>query len=133
MNIKQTAHDLVRATKKAAGYDIKAAHSAVIPSGSHKLIRTGLFIEDMPYYMEAQVRSRSGLAMKHGVFVLNGVGTIDADYEGEIGVILFNSGDKPFHILDGDRIAQLVFSEVLHPIEQVMAVERGVGGFGSTG
>lgn len=100
------------------------------------LVKTGLFIE-IPVGYECQVRSRSGLALKKGISVLNAPGTIDADYRGEIGVILINLSDKDFVIEDGERIAQLVFAEVKQVIwEEVIQLTdtiRGAGGFGSTG
>jgi dUTP pyrophosphatase len=100
------------------------------------LIKTGLFIE-IPEGFECQVRPRSGLALKKGISVLNSPGTIDADYRGEIGVILINLSDEKFVVKDGERIAQLVFAEV-NQAQWVEAVEltdtkRGAGGFGSTG
>jgi len=131
--IKQTGFKLERATKCAAGYDIRSAESCTIAVNGRKLIKTGIYISGMENTVEAQVRSRSGLALKHGVFVLNGVGTVDADYAGEVGVILYNSGEKPFSIFRGDRIAQLVFNQIIHPLDACADVERGEGGFGSTG
>lgn len=104
--------------------------------GESALVSTGLSIE-LPSGYEAQVRSRSGLALKNGVVVLNSPGTIDADYRGEIGVILVNHGMKPFNIRHGDRIAQLVIARVeqlpLVEVTELTDTERGAGGFGSTG
>jgi dUTP pyrophosphatase len=101
-----------------------------------QLIPTGLFIE-LPAGFEAQVRPRSGLAFKYGITVLNSPGTIDADYRGELKVILINLGDEPFEIRDGERIAQLVVAaheQVQWELTETLAdSERGAGGFGSTG
>jgi len=100
------------------------------------LVKTGLFLE-IPQGYEAQVRPRSGLAFKNGITVLNTPGTIDADYRGEVGVILINLSDKAFEIVNGERIAQLVFAKVeqanLIPDITLSETERGAGGFGSTG
>jgi dUTP pyrophosphatase len=127
-------------TADAAGMDLVAANPAtepvIIASGARAMVPTGLTIE-LPKGTEAQVRPRSGLAAKHGVTVLNSPGTIDADYRGEVSVILINHGDAPFTIQRGDRIAQMV----LAPVTQVRLAEvvvltktnRGAGGFGSTG
>jgi deoxyuridine 5''-triphosphate nucleotidohydrolase (dut) len=108
----------------------------VLHPGERKLIPTGIAIA-MPVGLEAQVRPRSGLALKHGVTVLNTPGTIDADYRGEVGVILINLGQEPFTVQRGDRIAQLVFQYVprvaLVEVEELPPSERGAGGFGSTG
>lgn len=122
-------------TAGAAGCDIKSSAALVIPPGESSVVPTGLFLE-IPQGYEGQVRSRSGLAAKNGVFVLNSPGTIDSDYRGEIKVILANMGPDPFPIFIGDRIAQLVIA----PVTQVTFEEsdftqtsRGAGGFGSTG
>jgi dUTP pyrophosphatase len=124
----------------AAGLDLLAAVPLDVPlilaPGQHALVPTGLSIALPPGY-EAQVRPRSGLAAKHGVTVLNSPGTVDADYRGEISVILINHGAIPFTIRRGERIAQLVIAAVARA-ELVAAVtlsttERGSGGFGSTG
>ena len=100
------------------------------------LVPTGLTIALPPGY-EAQVRPRSGLAAKHGVTVLNAPGTVDADYRGEIGVLLINHGDAPFPIRRGERIAQMVVAAVVRaelvPVDKLAATDRGSGGFGSTG
>jgi len=100
------------------------------------IVGTGLFIE-LPVGVEAQVRSRSGLAVKNGVCVLNSPGTIDADYRGEIGVVLVNLSKEDFSIINGERIAQLVISRheraVWQEVEKLSVTERGEGGFGSTG
>jgi dUTP pyrophosphatase len=124
-----------KATEQAVGYDIYAAEDEVVRPLDRKLIRTGIKL-NMPAGIEAQIRSRSGLASKHGVFVLNSPGTIDPDYRGEVKVLLFNSGHMPFDIERGDRIAQLVFSSYLSPqvsYSKDPSYVRGEGGFGSTG
>lgn len=127
----------VAATAHAAGYDLTAAldEAMVLLPGARAAVPTGLAIA-LPDGLEGQVRPRSGLGMKHGVTVLNAPGTIDADYRGEVKVLLVNLGDAPFRIESGDRIAQLVVARY----ERVAFVEgdlddtaRGVGGFGSTG
>lgn len=104
--------------------------------GEYTLIKTGLFME-LPEGYEAQVRPRSGLAFKHGITVLNSPGTIDADYRGEVGVLLINHGKETFVIEDGERIAQLVvarFEQVQwEEVEALGDSNRGAGGFGSTG
>lgn len=122
-------------TEGAAGMDLRAAHSLVVAPGGFGLVKTGIRIE-LPVGYEAQVRSRSGLALKQGLFVLNSPGTIDADYRGEIGVILANFGPNDVRINARDRIAQLVVSRVERVVWQIEALspsERGAGGFGSTG
>jgi dUTP pyrophosphatase len=124
----------------AAGLDLLAAVAEdapiVLASGKYTLVPTGLSIALPPGY-EAQVRPRSGLAVKHGVTVLNAPGTVDADYRGEIGVPLINHGDVPFTIRRGERIAQLVIAPVVQaelvPVTTLSSTERGSGGFGSTG
>ena len=124
-----------KATEKSVGYDIYAAVDEVIRPLDRKLIRTGIKL-NMPVGIEAQIRSRSGLALKYGVFVLNSPGTIDPDYLGEVKVLLFNSGHTPFDIERGDRIAQLVFNSYLSPqvsYSKSPSYVRGEGGFGSTG
>ena len=125
-------------TSASAGLDIRAfiEEKYTLNPGERKLIKTGLFLE-IPEGYEAQVRSRSGLALKNGITVLNSPGTIDADYRGEIGVILINHSSEIFEINSGDRIAQLVFAKVEQAIwyetESLNETERGEGGFGSTG
>jgi dUTP pyrophosphatase len=124
----------------AAGLDLVAAvredSPLVLPPRKHAMVPTGLTIA-LPPGFEAQVRPRSGLAAKHGVTVLNSPGTIDADYRGEIGVILINHGDQPFTIRRGERIAQMVIAPVVRAELVVAAAlsttDRGGGGFGSTG
>lgn len=132
-----------RGSNGSSGFDLRAAvdGDTMLPPGERKLIPTGLVLEIPPGY-EGQVRPRSGLALKHGIGVLNSPGTIDSDYRGEVGVILVNHGAEPFPIRRGDRIAQLVIARV----EEVEWEEteagfigeggesgRGAGGFGSTG
>jgi dUTP pyrophosphatase len=124
----------------AAGLDLLAAvpedAPVMLAPGKHALIPTGLTIA-LPQGYEAQVRPRSGLAAKHGVTVLNSPGTVDADYRGEVCVLLINHGDQPFPIRRGERIAQMVIAEVarveLVPVTSLSATDRGSGGFGSTG
>jgi dUTP pyrophosphatase len=124
----------------AAGLDLLAAvpeHAPMILApGQYAMIPTGLVIA-LPSGYEAQVRPRSGLAAKHGVTVLNSPGTIDADYRGEINVLLINHGGAPFTIRRGERIAQMVIAAVvqakLRPVASLSETERGSGGFGSTG
>jgi dUTP pyrophosphatase len=126
------------ATDQAAGLDLAAAVSAdlTLLPGARALVPTGFAIALPPGY-EAQVRPRSGLALKHGVTVLNSPGTIDADYRGEIGIVLANLGDKPFVISRGTRIAQLVVAPVTRiawtEVASLDDTARGAGGFGSTG
>ena len=124
----------------AAGLDLLAAVPAesplMLPPGKYAVVPTGLTIA-LPSGFEAQVRPRSGLAAKHGVTVLNSPGTIDADYRGEISVILINHGEAPFVIRRGERIAQMVIAPVvqaeLTAAASLSATDRGSGGFGSTG
>jgi dUTP pyrophosphatase len=123
----------------AAGLDLLAAvpeaSPLILAPGQHALVPTGLTIA-LPSGYEAQVRPRSGLAARHGVTVLNAPGTVDADYRGEIGVLLINHGDAPFAIRRGERIAQLVIASVVRaeliPATALSATDRGSGGFGST-
>lgn len=125
-------------TSASAGLDIRAfiEEKLTLSPGERKLIKTGLFLE-IPEGYEAQVRPRSGLALKNGITVLNSPGTIDADYRGEIGVILINHSSENFEINSGDRIAQLIFAKVEQAVwfetESINETERGQGGFGSTG
>lgn len=127
-------------TAEAAGFDLVAAlaegEEMVLAPGARALVPTGLVFE-IPSGHEGQVRPRSGLALKHGVTVLNAPGTIDADYRGEVKVILVNLGEAPFRILRGERIAQFVAAPVtraeLVAVDAVGDTARGAGGFGSTG
>jgi dUTP pyrophosphatase len=124
----------------AAGLDLLAAvpdnEPVVLAPGQHALIPTGLAIA-LPEGYEAQVRPRSGLAVRHGVTVLNAPGTVDADYRGEIGVPLINHGSAPFTVRRGERIAQMVIAPVVQaeliPVATLSTTVRGSGGFGSTG
>ena len=125
-------------TKGSAGMDIRAYlnETVFIEPGKRALIPTGLFMEFEPGY-EVQIRARSGLAAKHGIGLVNGVGTIDSDYRGEIKVALINMGEDAFAVNNGDRIAQMVIAPVVHaevePVDALSDTERGAGGFGSTG
>ncbi len=125
-------------TCSSAGMDLRANLDApvTLAPGERRLIPTGLYIA-LPDGYEAQVRPRSGLALKHGITVLNSPGTIDADYRGEVGVILINHSDKAFVIEDGERVAQMVvaaYSRVeWRATESLDETERGAGGFGHTG
>ncbi len=125
-------------TDLAAGLDIQARPDGIIElaPGERCLVPTGLAVAIPPGY-EIQVRPRSGLAIKHGIALVNSPGTIDADYRGEIGVILINHGRDKFTITPGDRIAQLVVAPVCHAelneVEQLSETSRGEGGFGHTG
>jgi dUTP pyrophosphatase len=122
----------------SAGLDIRAfiEESITLKPFERKLVKTGLFLE-IPIGYEAQVRPRSGFALKNGVTVLNSPGTIDADYRGEVGVILINLSQEKVETHSGDRIAQLVFAKVEQAewteVETLSETERGQGGFGSTG
>jgi dUTP pyrophosphatase len=124
----------------AAGLDLLAAvpegTPLILAPGKHAMVPTGLAIA-LPSGFEAQVRPRSGLAAKHGVTVLNSPGTIDADYRGEINIILINHGEAPFTIRRGERIAQMVIAPVVQGqlvlVTSLSTTERGSGGFGSTG
>lgn len=125
-------------TAQAAGMDLLACIDVdvTLAPGERRLIPTGLYLE-IPAGYEAQVRPRSGLALKHGITCLNTPGTIDADYRGEVGVILINLGQEPFVISRGMRIAQLVFAPCLQAVWQpeveLADSERGGGGFGHSG
>lgn len=137
--INKSSHPLPSyETIASAGMDIRASLSEAVTLQSleRTIIKTGLFIE-LPIGFEAQVRPRSGLAAKKGITVLNSPGTIDADYRGEIGVILVNLSKDPFTIEDGERIAQLVIAKheraVFEAVDVLSETMRGEGGFGSTG
>lgn len=125
-------------TPSAAGMDLRAdlEKPVTLAPGERRLVSTGLCLE-IPEGYEAQVRPRSGLALKHGVTVLNAPGTIDADYRGEVGVILINHGIQSYFIEPGERIAQLVFARIaraeLVAADSLADSERGDGGFGHTG
>ncbi len=126
------------ATEHSAGMDLLAAvdGDVVLQPGERKLIPSGIAVA-LQTGTEAQVRPRSGLALKHGISVLNAPGTIDADYRGEVGVVLINLGAEPFTVTRGSRIAQMVvaphYQVTLNPVEELQPSVRGEGGFGSTG
>ena len=126
------------ATPGAAGMDLSASttYPVILAPGAFTVIPCGFAIA-LPHGFEAQIRPRSGLAAKHGVTVLNAPGTIDADYRGEVGVILINHGDQDFTVTRGMRIAQMVIAPVspalLHEVAELPDTARGAGGFGSTG
>ena len=124
------------ATAHAAGMDVVAAESVTLAPGARHAVATGFAIA-VPEGYEVQVRPRSGLALKHGITCLNTPGTIDADYRGEVKVILANLGDKGFEVVRGERIAQLVPAPVVRArfveAETLDETDRGGGGFGSTG
>lgn len=137
--INKSKHQLPSyATELSAGMDIRAnlIEPVVLKPLEHKLIPTGLFIA-LPEGYEAQLRPRSGLALKHGISLANAIGTIDADFRGEIGVILINLSSDPFTICDGERICQMVIATHSQiswkPVEVLDDTERGTGGFGHTG
>jgi dUTP pyrophosphatase len=142
MNIKiinKSAHNLPHyETEASAGMDLRAniTEPIILKPLERALVKTGLFIE-LPVGIEAQVRPRSGLAYKNGLTVLNSPGTIDADYRGEIGVILVNLSNTDFVIENGERVAQLVIAKHERAewiaVEELSETERGAGGFGSTG
>lgn len=122
----------------AAGFDISAfiEKDFSLAPGCRALIPTGLYFE-VPSGYEAQIRARSGLAINHGIGVVNGIGTVDSDYRGEIKVPLINWSDEEFTIRNGDRIAQVVIAEAkqvtIRPVDELSDSERGTGGFGHTG
>ena len=126
------------ATSMSAGFDLRAnlEEPVTLKAGDRMLIGTGLFIALEPGY-EAQVRSRSGLALKKGITVLNAPGTVDADYRGEVGVILYNASKEDFVIEPGERIAQMVIAKYeqisWEQVETLDETERGAGGYGHTG
>lgn len=137
--INKSHHPLPQyVTDFSAGMDIRAnlTEPIVLKSLERKLIPTGLFIA-LPEGYEAQMRPRSGLALKHGITLLNTPGTIDADYRGEIGIILVNLSSDPFTVNDGERICQMVIAQHSQvdwePVEVLDETERGAGGFGHTG
>ncbi len=137
--VNRSQHPLPKyATALSAGMDLRANLSAPItlPPMGRALIPTGLFLQ-LPEGWEAQVRPRSGLAIKKGITVLNSPGTVDADYRGEVGVVLINLSTEDFVVEDGDRIAQMVFARFekgeFVEVEALDETERGAGGFGHTG
>lgn len=140
IHIKNTGRHPLPAyhSKEAAGMDIQANLDAPVTLASleRRVIPTGLYVAIEPGY-EIQIRARSGLSLKHGITLANGVGTIDSDYRGEVGVILMNLSDTPYKIQDGDRIAQMVVAKVEKArwieVEELDATERSDGGFGHSG
>ena len=142
MDSRPYAQPLVKQTPNSAGYDLANGTSdrIVLYPGKHTLVRTGIVV-NIPEGYEIQVRSRSGLAAKHGVMVLNSPGTVDSDYQGEICVIMYNAGVDVFHINPGTRIAQAVVNNLpavamIRGVQMDLFVEeteRGQNGFGSTG
>jgi dUTP pyrophosphatase len=125
-------------TPHAAGMDLYAdlEHDLILQPGDRTLVQTGIAIA-IPHGFEAQIRPRSGLALKHGITLVNSPGTIDPDYRGEIGVIVINHGSEPFAIRNGERIAQMVFAPIARAVLRELAdldeTSRGPGGFGHTG
>lgn len=137
--INKSHHDLPQyATPQSAGVDLRAnlESPVILEPMQRRLVPTGLFMA-LPPGFEAQVRPRSGLALKHGITVLNSPGTIDADYRGEVCVVLANLSEEPFVINDGERIAQMVIARheqaEWEPVDTLDETERGAGGFGHTG
>ena len=126
------------ATPHSAGLDLRAnlTETVVLEPNQRFLVPTGLFMA-IPEGFEGQVRPRSGLALKHGITVLNSPGTIDADYRGEVKVLLINLGTEPFSITNGERVAQLIISKYYplawQEVSELSSTERGTGGYGSTG
>jgi len=119
-----------------AAYDLRAREAAAVAPGRVRLVPTGLFLE-LPVGYEAQIRPRSGLALRQSVTLLNTPGTIDAGYRGEVGIILYNAGQEEFRVERGDRIAQMVIQQLpevtLEAADELGGSQRGGGGFGSTG
>lgn len=140
VNIRNTADQPlpVYQTSLSAGMDLRAANETeiILKPGERMLVPTGLFIE-LPEGYEAQIRPRSGLALKHGVTVLNSPGTIDADYRGEVKVLLINHGSEAFPIHAGDRIAQMIVAKhetvIWQAVDELSETARGAGGYGSSG
>lgn len=138
--INRSHHPLpAYSTPESAGMDVRAFlpdGSVTLAPGERTLIPTGLFMQ-LPAGYECQIRPRSGLALRSGITILNSPGTIDADYRGEIGVIVINVGTEPFIIADGERICQMVIKEYVKaswtPVSRIDETERGDGGFGHTG
>ncbi|XP_046398381.1 deoxyuridine 5'-triphosphate nucleotidohydrolase-like [Ischnura elegans] len=128
------AHPLYKGSKDAAGFDLKSAYDYTIPSRGRALVKTDLQIE-LPRGCYGRVAPRSGLALKHGIDV--GAGVIDADYRGNVGVVIFNNSDEDFVIKSGDRVAQLICEVILYPnveeVNELNNTERGSNGFGSSG
>lgn len=128
-----------RQTELSAGYDVSANEDIIINPGDTKMVKTGIYVE-LPPNLEMQIRPRSGLALKNGIQVANAPGTLDADYRGELKIILFNTSPSPFPVSKGMRIAQIVYNEFIvvkydgvETKEELSKTERGEGGFGSSG
>ena len=125
-------------TEGSAGADLRAYldEPVTLQPGERRLVPTGLFVE-LPVGIEAQIRARSGMAIKHGIGLVNGVGTVDSDYRGEWNIPLINFSNEPYTIHNGDRIAQVVFASYVKGefvvTEKIDETERGAGGFGHTG
>lgn len=138
INMYDGCEDLIpaKAHHDDAAFDLRSRIDTILPVGKSTLVPTGFFME-LPVGFEAQVRPRSGLALKHSIMLTNSPGTIDAGYRGEVGVIMFNAGSEPFAITRGDRIAQMVICKLPEVdfvcAEQLSSTSRGEGGFGSTG
>lgn len=138
--INRSHHPLpTYSTTESAGMDVRAflpEGSIVLKPGERTLVPTGLYMQ-LPSGYECQIRPRSGLALRSGITILNTPGTVDADYRGEIGVIVFNAGSEPFVINDGERICQMVIKEYVKArwnlVERIDETKRGDGGFGHTG
>lgn len=136
--MEKGAEDLfpAKAHSSDAAWDLRARIAVELPVGKSTLVPTGVFME-LPENFEAQVRPRSGLALKHDLMLTNSPGTIDAGYRGEVGVIMYNAGQTPYKIERGDRIAQMVICKLpevqLIPADTLCGSDRGAGGFGSSG
>lgn len=137
--VSKSGRTPIYGTSQSAGFDLPAylpEGSIVLEKGKRMLVPTGIFIE-LPCGYEAQVRARSGLAIKNGIGLVNGIGTVDADYRGELKIPMINWGDEDFTINDGDRIAQVVIAKheraEFELCEELGETERGSGGFGHTG
>lgn len=134
--LKPTAKSPTRANPGDAGLDLYASEQVTVHAGQTALVKTGIAIELDPGTV-GYVCSRSGLALKNSVFVLNAPGVVDSSYRGEVGVILHNASHGPYQVNAGDRIAQLVVQSVLHPVLDIVdsleATQRGANGFGSSG
>ena len=137
--VSKSGRTPIYGTSQSAGFDLPAylpEGSIVLEKGKRMLVPTGIFIE-LPCGYEAQVRARSGLAIKNGIGLVNGIGTVDADYRGELKVPMINWGDEDFTVNDGDRIAQVVIAKheraEFELCEELGETERGSGGFGHTG
>lgn len=138
ISMHENCLDLIpaKAHSDDAAYDLRSRTDITLPVGKSTLVPTGVYME-LPVNYEAQIRPRSGLALKHNLTLTNSPGTIDAGYRGEVGVIMFNHGPEEFAVKRGDRIAQMVIAELpqteLLLSDELNATDRGTGGFGSTG